>query len=67
VRINMKPSVFCTTNTAAAFAEADRVMALAQGREKVCIGSGVLPYEAVPETVLAVKQYVEERQSRGRA
>jgi uroporphyrinogen decarboxylase len=59
VRINMKPSVFCTTDTAVAFAEADRVMALAQDREKVCIGSGVLPYEAVPETVLAVKRYIE--------
>jgi len=66
VRINVKPSVFCSDNTAVAFAEADRVMALAAGREKVCIGSGVLPYKAVSVTVLAVKQYVEERQSRGR-
>ena len=59
VRINMKPSVFCSENTAAAFAEADRVMALAADREKICLGSGVLPYEAVPETVLAVKKYIE--------
>jgi len=59
VRINMKPGVFCITDTAAAFAEAGRVMALAKGRKNVCLGSGVLPYEAVPETVLAVKKYVE--------
>lgn len=59
VRINMKPSVFCSPDTAAAFAEADRVMALARGREKVCLGSGVLPYEAIPETVLDVKKYIE--------
>ncbi len=60
VRINMNPAVFCSTDTAAAFAEADRVMALAAGRSTVCLGSGVLPYEAVPETVLAVKCYIEE-------
>ncbi|MBL7016394.1 MAG: hypothetical protein ISR84_02430 [Kiritimatiellales bacterium] len=59
VRINMNPSVFCSDDTAAAFAEADRVMALAEGRENVCLGSGVLPYEAITETVLAVKKYVE--------
>jgi uroporphyrinogen decarboxylase len=59
VRINMNPAVFCSDDTAAAFAEADRVMALAEGRDKVCLGSGVLPYEAVPETVLAVKAYVD--------
>ncbi len=64
VRINMNPSVFCTTDTAAAFKEAERVMLLARGRERVCLGSGVLPYEAVPETVLAVKNYIEEQEPR---
>jgi uroporphyrinogen decarboxylase len=59
VRINMNPAVFCTDDTDAAFAEADRVMALAEGRDKVCLGSGVLPYEAVPETVLSVMRYIE--------
>jgi hypothetical protein len=56
--------VFCTTDTAAAFKEAERVMLLARGRERVCLGSGVLPYEAVPETVLAVKNYIEEQEPR---
>ena len=59
VRINMNPSVFCSADSAGAFAEADRVMALAGGRSTVCLGSGVLPYEAVLETVLAVKKYIE--------
>lgn len=59
VRINMNPAVFCLTDAAAAFTEADRVMKLAAGRDKVCIGSGVLAYEAVPETVLAVKEHIE--------
>lgn len=63
VRINMRPDVFCSADTAAAFVEAERVIALAQGREKVCLGSGVLPYEAVPETVLAVKQYIEKQEN----
>lgn len=58
VRINMNPAVFCSENTDAAFVEADRVMQVAAGRNKVCLGSGVLPYEAVPETVLAVKSKV---------
>lgn len=58
VRINMDPSVFCSGDMDRAYAESDRVMALAEGREKVCLGSGVLPYEAIPETVLAVKQYI---------
>ncbi len=61
VRINMNPAVFCSDDTMAAFAEADRVMALAKGREQVCLGSGVLPYEAVPETTLAVKGYIEDQ------
>ena len=61
VRINMNPAVFCSINLEIAYAEAERAMALAEGREKVCLGSGVLPYEAVPETTLAVKKYVEER------
>jgi uroporphyrinogen decarboxylase len=59
VRINMNPAVFCTDDSSAARKEADRVMALAKGRAKVCLGSGVLPYEAVPETVLNVMDYVK--------
>lgn len=59
VRINMNPAVFCSTDRATAFAEADRVTALTKGRENVCLGSGVLPYEAIPEMVLAVKRYIE--------
>jgi uroporphyrinogen-III decarboxylase len=58
VRINMNPALFCSADAAAALREADRLMLLAAGREKVCLGSGVLPYEAVPETVLAVMSHV---------
>ena len=63
VRMNMNPAVFCTADVSAGFREADRVMALARGREKVCLSSGVLPYEAVPATVLAVKNYIEKQEN----
>ena len=38
--------------------EADRVLELAQGRERVCLGTGALPYEVEPETVLSLAEYV---------
>lgn len=59
VRINMNPAVFCSADPVAARKEADRVMRLAGERKKVCLSSGVLPYEAVPETVLNVMDYVK--------
>lgn len=59
VRINMRPAVFCLADPEEAFREADRVMALAGRRHKILLGSGVLPYEAIPETVLAVKRHIE--------
>ncbi len=62
VRMNMNPAVFCSGDLLAAYKEADRVMALAQGHRKVCLGSGVLPYEAVPETVLNVMNYVSNKE-----
>ena len=61
VRVNMNPAVFCNADPAPALAEARRAAAIAAererqcGRARVCVGSGVLPYEAVPETVLRVK------------
>jgi uroporphyrinogen decarboxylase len=63
VRMNMNPAVFCTPDTAVGFREADRALALARGRKKVCLSSGVLPYEAVPATVLAVKNYIEKQEN----
>lgn len=67
VRINMQPAVFCSHDTNAAFIEADRVMALAGDRSNVCLGSGVLPFEASSETTLAVKEYIESRKHEGSA
>lgn len=63
VRINMDPAVFTSGDLSAAEAEAARVLRLAGGRENVCIGSGVLPYEAIPETVLHVKRVIENEEA----
>jgi len=58
VRINMRPGVFATSLDDAK-SEAARVIGLAQGRVNVCIGSGVLPYDARPDIVLNIKSFIE--------
>lgn len=52
VRVNMRAAVFAAGAAAALRGEFARCAALAAGREKVCIGSGGLPYDANPERVL---------------
>lgn len=59
VRINMSPGVFAAAGNAGAEAEADVALALAAGRDRVCIGTGVLPYDADAATVLRIQAYVE--------
>lgn len=63
VRINMPPSVFTAAGAAEAEAEANAALVLAAGRERVCIGTGVLPYDADPTTVKLVRTYLEEHRS----
>ena len=58
VRINMDARVFTRMNETDLRAEADRVISLARARERVCIGTGVLPYEALPETVFFMRDYL---------
>ena len=61
VRINMNPNILSEGDLDAAFREVDRVVDLGEGREKVCIGTGVLPYETKPEVVLQVKEYIAQK------
>jgi len=61
VRINMRPEAIVSTDLSAVYREADRVLALAAGRELACIGTGALPYEAEPDIVLKVGEYVRQR------
>ena len=37
----------------------DQCLALAQRRENTSVGCGVVPYETNPETVIRVREYVE--------
>ena len=61
VRINMDLRVFSAEDFDEIRREADRVIALAAGRQMVCIGTGALPYEALPENVLKAREYVLQR------
>jgi uroporphyrinogen-III decarboxylase len=57
VRINMQPAVF-TVDAKTAIEEAERVLGIAGQRKNVCIGSSALPFDANPEVVLRVKEYI---------
>lgn len=61
VRINMNPNILSDGDLDTVFKEVDRVVELAQNRDKVCIGTGVLPYETKPEVVLKVKEYISQK------
>ena len=61
VRVNMVPGIIARGDPKEIRQEADRVWALAAGRENACIGTGVIPYETDPETVLDLLQYVKQK------
>lgn len=61
VRINMNPGILASGNLKLIHEEVDRILALASGREKACIGTGVLPFETEPDVVLLVKEYIERK------
>jgi len=59
VRINMDPRVMRQTkNFGVLEKEVDRVFELANNKEKVCIGTGCLPFETDLEAVLKTKEYI---------
>ena len=61
VRINMDPGPITSKNFDDVQKEVDRVLALADNREKVCIGTGCLPFEADPDMVVKTKEYILSR------
>jgi uroporphyrinogen-III decarboxylase len=61
VRINMDPAGLSSKNFDVAQKEVDRVLALAENRQNVCIGTGCLPYEADPDVVLKAREYILSR------
>jgi hypothetical protein len=58
VRINMDARAITSKKFEDIEKEVDRVLALADNRPNVCIGTGCLPFEAEPEVVLKTKKYI---------
>lgn len=58
VRINMEPGPMTAKNCQAVKNEVDRVLALAQNRDEIIVGTGCLPFETDPEMVLKTKEYI---------
>ena len=58
VRINMDPGGITSKNFDDVQKEVDRVLALAENRQRVCIGTGCLPFEADPDVVLKTREYI---------
>lgn len=63
VRVNTDMRVFTVGDRASLYREMDRVLTLATGRDRVCIGTGALPFEARPEMVMAADAYLCTRMS----
>jgi len=61
VRINMDPRPMISENFETVKKEVDRVFKLANNREKVCIGTGCLPFETDPQMVMKTKEYILSR------
>lgn len=58
VRVNMDPWPLVAGDDESIRKEVDRVLRLAQNRTRVCIGTGVLPYEVEPQTVLRTRRMI---------
>ena len=58
VRVNMDPRPVASGDLAGVYAEVDRVLGIIGDRDRACLGTGALPFEAEPETVLKIREYV---------
>ncbi|NLW50481.1 MAG: hypothetical protein GXY85_06510 [Candidatus Brocadiaceae bacterium] len=65
VRVNTAPDVVASGSVEEIRREVDRILALAAGRPNVCLGTGALPYETPPESVLWIRNYVAELAAAG--
>ena len=64
VRINMDPGPITSKNFDDVQKEVDRVLALAENRPHICIGTGCLPFEADPQIVLMTREYILSKNTR---
>ncbi|MFC1712245.1 uroporphyrinogen decarboxylase family protein [Candidatus Poribacteria bacterium] len=58
VRINLDPNTVAYGSKEAIVTEVDRVLALADGRPNILLGTGAVPYETPSENILFIKEYV---------
>lgn len=58
VRINMNPAVFVAGSADKLFQETDRALQLAGNRKNAVIGTGVLSFDADPQSVLEARAYI---------
>jgi len=58
VRININANVMISNNWDVVKQEVDRILAIAKNREKVCIGTGVTPYETEPDLIHKIQDYI---------
>lgn len=56
VRVNTSSQVMVRGSRAELRAELDRIKRLTDGRDNVCLGTGALPYETPPESVLWLRE-----------
>jgi uroporphyrinogen decarboxylase len=59
IRINMDPVVIVSNNPQRILREVDRIIAIADGDPHCLLGTGALPYEALPDTVHWIEEYVK--------
>jgi len=58
VRINLDPHTVAHGSRDEIARQVDRILALAEGRPNVLLGTGAVPYETPPENVLFIREYV---------
>lgn len=58
VRVNMQPTIVIGRDRDAIYREVDRIVDLAGGHPNCVLGTGALPYEAPPENVHLIREYV---------
>ncbi|MFP4248754.1 MAG: uroporphyrinogen decarboxylase family protein [Armatimonadota bacterium] len=59
VRVNLDPAVYTSGGEAEIIAAIDEVIALAEDRPNLLLGTGAIPYETPPENLLLMKEYCE--------
>jgi uroporphyrinogen decarboxylase len=60
VRVNLDPRLYTRGTREEILADVDRVIALAAGRPNIFLGTGAVPYETEPESLLMIRDYVSE-------